>query len=50
MATTLHANGLGAGHGGRTLFSDLDLIIAPGDVFEDIADSYTFLIENGLAA
>lgn len=23
---------------------------APGDVFEDIADSYTFLIENGLAA
>ena len=23
---------------------------APGDVFEDIADSYRFLIEKGLAA
>ncbi|MFE3188637.1 ABC-F family ATP-binding cassette domain-containing protein [Nocardia sp. NPDC059240] len=32
MSTTLHARGLAAGHGERTLFSDLDLILAPGDV------------------
>jgi ATPase subunit of ABC transporter with duplicated ATPase domains len=30
--TTLQASGLAAGHGERTLFSDLDLIVAPGDV------------------
>lgn len=32
MSTTLHARGLAAGHGERILFSDLDLILAPGDV------------------
>lgn len=32
MSTTLHARGLAAGHGERTLFSDLDLVLAPGDV------------------
>ncbi|WP_280181306.1 ABC-F family ATP-binding cassette domain-containing protein [Nocardia farcinica] len=32
MSTTLHARGLSAGHGERTLFDDLDLTIAPGDV------------------
>ncbi|MFE4458901.1 ABC-F family ATP-binding cassette domain-containing protein [Nocardia tengchongensis] len=32
MSTTLHARGLAAGHGERLLFSDLDLILAPGDV------------------
>ncbi|ATL65808.1 ABC-F family ATP-binding cassette domain-containing protein [Nocardia terpenica] len=32
MSTTLHARGLSAGHGERTLFSDLDLVLAPGDV------------------
>lgn len=32
MSTTLHARGLAAGHGERTLFEDLDLILAPGDV------------------
>jgi ATPase subunit of ABC transporter with duplicated ATPase domains len=30
--STLTARGLGAGHGGRQLFSGLDLTIAPGDV------------------
>ncbi|MCM6776154.1 ATP-binding cassette domain-containing protein [Nocardia sp. CDC159] len=30
--TTLHARGLSAGHGERTLFADLDLVLAPGDV------------------
>ncbi len=30
--TTLQASGLAAGHGERTLFSELDLIVAPGDV------------------
>ncbi|MBF6327454.1 ABC-F family ATP-binding cassette domain-containing protein [Nocardia transvalensis] len=30
--TTLHARGLSAGHGERTLFEDLDLVLAPGDV------------------
>ncbi|MCX4096221.1 ABC-F family ATP-binding cassette domain-containing protein [Nocardia sp. alder85J] len=32
MSTTLHAQGLSAGHGERILFSDLDLVLAPGDV------------------
>ncbi|WP_067677409.1 ABC-F family ATP-binding cassette domain-containing protein [Nocardia miyunensis] len=32
MSATLHARGLSAGHGERVLFSDLDLILAPGDV------------------
>ncbi|WSV85559.1 ATP-binding cassette domain-containing protein [Nocardia sp. NBC_01009] len=32
MSTTLHARGLSAGHGERTLFEDLDLTLAPGDV------------------
>lgn len=32
MSATLHARGLAAGHGERTLFSDLDLVLAPGDV------------------
>ncbi|WP_174867278.1 ABC-F family ATP-binding cassette domain-containing protein [Nocardia arthritidis] len=32
MTTTLHARGLSAGHGERTLFADLDLTLAPGDV------------------
>ncbi|WP_067543913.1 ABC-F family ATP-binding cassette domain-containing protein [Nocardia crassostreae] len=32
MSTTLHARGLAAGHGERVLFSDLDLVLAPGDV------------------
>ncbi|RMI31817.1 ABC-F family ATP-binding cassette domain-containing protein [Nocardia stercoris] len=32
MSATLHAKGLGAGHAERTLFSDLDLVLAPGDV------------------
>ncbi len=32
VSTTLHARGLSAGHGERTLFADLDLTLAPGDV------------------
>ncbi len=32
MSATLRAAGLSAGHGERTLFSDLDLTVAPGDV------------------
>ena len=32
MSATLVARGLSAGHGERTLFSGLDLIVAPGDV------------------
>ncbi|MEV1295029.1 ABC-F family ATP-binding cassette domain-containing protein [Pseudonocardia sp. NPDC049635] len=32
MTATLHASGLAAGHGDRTLFSGLDLVVAPGDV------------------
>ncbi|SUA76801.1 Uncharacterized ABC transporter ATP-binding protein YjjK [Nocardia otitidiscaviarum] len=32
MSATLHARGLSAGHGERTLFADLDLVLAPGDV------------------
>lgn len=32
VSTTLHARGLSAGHGERTLFTDLDLTLAPGDV------------------
>ncbi|MDN5920177.1 MAG: ATP-binding cassette domain-containing protein [Pseudonocardia sp.] len=32
MSATLHATGLSAGHGARTLFSELDLVVAPGDV------------------
>ncbi|KQU65240.1 ABC-F family ATP-binding cassette domain-containing protein [Phycicoccus sp. Root101] len=32
MSTTLKASGLAAGHGARALFSDLDLVIGPGDV------------------
>lgn len=32
MSATLHASGLAAGHAERTLFSDLHLTLAPGDV------------------
>ena len=32
MSATLHASGLSAAHGARTLFSDLDLVLAPGDL------------------
>jgi ATPase subunit of ABC transporter with duplicated ATPase domains len=32
MSATLVAKGLGAGFGDRMLFSDLDLVVAPGDV------------------
>src|SRR5215467_653541 len=32
MSATLTARGLAAGHGDRELFSDLDLIVAEGDV------------------
>ncbi|NNH71944.1 ABC-F family ATP-binding cassette domain-containing protein [Nocardia uniformis] len=32
MSATLHARGLSAGHGERTLFENLDLVLAPGDV------------------
>jgi len=32
VSATLHARGLAAGHGERMLFSDLDLVLAPGDV------------------
>ena len=32
MTATLVARGLGAAHADRTLFSDLDLVVAPGDV------------------
>jgi ATPase subunit of ABC transporter with duplicated ATPase domains len=32
VSTTLHARGLSAGHGERTLFDDLDFTLAPGDV------------------
>ncbi|BCJ77301.1 ABC transporter ATP-binding protein [Catellatospora sp. IY07-71] len=32
MSATLVARGLTAGHGERVLFSDLDLVVAPGDV------------------
>jgi ATPase subunit of ABC transporter with duplicated ATPase domains len=32
MSATLIAKGLTAAHGDRTLFSDLDLVVAPGDV------------------
>ncbi|MGK5114334.1 MULTISPECIES: ABC-F family ATP-binding cassette domain-containing protein [unclassified Geodermatophilus] len=32
MPATLVARGLAAGHGARVLFSDLDLVVAPGDV------------------
>ena len=32
MSATLQATGLAAGHGDRTLFSGLDLVVAPGDV------------------
>ena len=32
MAATLVAKGLAAGHGERSLFSGLDLVVAPGDV------------------
>ncbi|MCP2317629.1 ATPase components of ABC transporters with duplicated ATPase domains [Nocardia amikacinitolerans] len=32
MSTTLHARGLSAEHGERTLFDGLDLTLAPGDV------------------
>ncbi|GAB3074074.1 ABC-F family ATP-binding cassette domain-containing protein [Pedococcus soli] len=32
MSTTLKASGLAAGHGASALFSDLDLVIGPGDV------------------
>jgi ATPase subunit of ABC transporter with duplicated ATPase domains len=32
MSATLLARGLGAAHGDRVLFSDLDLVVAPGDV------------------
>lgn len=32
VSATLHASGLSAGHAERTLFADLDLTLAPGDV------------------
>ncbi len=32
MSATLHASGLSAAHGARTLFADLDLVLAPGDL------------------
>ena len=32
MTAQLVATGLGVAHGGRTLFADLDLVVAPGDV------------------
>jgi ABC-type multidrug transport system ATPase subunit len=32
VSTTLHARGLSAGHGERTLFADLDLTLAPGNL------------------
>jgi ATPase subunit of ABC transporter with duplicated ATPase domains len=32
VSATLHARNLSAGHGERILFSDLDLVLAPGDV------------------
>jgi ATPase subunit of ABC transporter with duplicated ATPase domains len=32
MSATIVATGLAAGHGDRTLFSDLDLVVGPGDV------------------
>ncbi len=32
MSATLTARGLAAGHGARTLFADLDLVVAAGDV------------------
>ncbi|MBB4905589.1 ABC-F family ATP-binding cassette domain-containing protein [Actinophytocola algeriensis] len=32
MSATLVAKGLAAGHGDRVLFTDLDLVVAPGDV------------------
>jgi ATPase subunit of ABC transporter with duplicated ATPase domains len=32
VSATLTAKGLSAGHGDRTLFADLDLVLAPGDV------------------
>ena len=32
MSATVQANDLAAGHGERTLFSGLNLIVAPGDV------------------
>jgi ATPase subunit of ABC transporter with duplicated ATPase domains len=32
MSATMIARSLAAGHGDRTLFSDLDLVVAPGDV------------------
>ncbi|NMH99725.1 ABC-F family ATP-binding cassette domain-containing protein [Pseudonocardia acidicola] len=32
MSAILQASGLAAGHGDRTLFSGLDLVVAPGDV------------------
>jgi ATPase subunit of ABC transporter with duplicated ATPase domains len=32
VSATLVAKGLAAGHGDRVLFSDLDLVVAPGDV------------------
>src|SRR5436853_7253647 len=32
MSATLVARGLAAGHGARVLFTDLDLVVAPGDV------------------
>ncbi|MEJ3652422.1 ABC-F family ATP-binding cassette domain-containing protein [Actinomycetes bacterium KLBMP 9759] len=32
MSATIQATGLAAGHGARVLFSDLDLVVAPGDV------------------
>src|SRR3954453_15613018 len=32
VSATLLARGLAAGHGARVLFTDLDLVVAPGDV------------------
>jgi ATPase subunit of ABC transporter with duplicated ATPase domains len=32
MSATMHASGLSAGHGDRTVFSGVDLVVSPGDV------------------
>ena len=32
MSATVVARGLAGGHGARTLYADLDLVVAPGDV------------------
>jgi ATPase subunit of ABC transporter with duplicated ATPase domains len=32
MSASLVASGIGAAHGERTLFSDVNVVVAPGDV------------------